>query len=133
MRTRLALLLPPALVLAACGARQPQVDQAPEISLQVITYPDPPSVGDAELTLELTDPARAPVQGAVLQVRGDMTHAGMAPVLAEAGEGALGRYPVDFEWTMAGDWILTIQGNLPDGRQLLRTYEIQVDPKPPSP
>lgn len=113
--------------------RQPQVDQAPEISVRLATSPDPPLVGAGRLTLVLNDPAGSAVEHARVQVRGDMTHPGMAPVLSEAAEAGQGRYPMDFEWTMAGDWILTVQGDLPDGRRLLRTIPIRVEPIPAAP
>lgn len=121
------------LTLSGCALRQPKVDQAPEINLQILTTPDPPHVGPAQLTLLLHDPTGAAVEHARLQLRGDMTHPGMAPILREAGEDRPGEYPVGFEWTMAGDWILTVQGDLPDGRQLLRSIPIRVEPNPAAP
>ena len=49
-------------------------------------------------------------------VEGNMTHAGMAPVIDTARAEDPGRYGIsDFGFTMAGDWILTIRGILPNG------------------
>ena len=112
--------------LAGCGLRRVEVDQAPDIAVRVLTSPTPPRVGPAELTLELLDPAGLGVDHALLQVRGNMTHPGMALVAGIVGEAVKGQYPVTFEWSMAGDWILTVDGQLEDGRRLLRTFELRV-------
>ena len=116
--------------LAGCGLRRVEVDQAPEIAVRVLTSPTPPRVGPAELTLELLDPAGRGVDHALLQVRGDMIHPGMAPVEGIVGRAVRGQYPVAFEWSMAGDWILSVDGQLQDGRRLLRTFELRVEPAP---
>lgn len=56
------------------------------------------------------------VSGATVKVTGDMTHAGMAPVLADAVETEPGLYRADaFAFTMAGDWIITTDVGLADG------------------
>ncbi len=53
-----------------------------------------------------------------------MTHAGMAPVLAEAMEIEPGRYRA-FVWlSMAGDWVVIAHVNLADGRKLDHQFEI---------
>ncbi|OGO70653.1 MAG: hypothetical protein A2Z37_00715 [Chloroflexi bacterium RBG_19FT_COMBO_62_14] len=54
--------------------------------------------------------------GASVSLKADMTHAGMAPVLDDAEEVGEGLYRMSFEWTMAGDWVLTVSGTLEDGR-----------------
>ena len=98
--------------------------------MRVLTSPTPPRVGPGELTLELLDPAGLGVDHALLHVRGDMLHPGMAPVDGIVGQATSGLYPVAFEWSMAGDWVLTIEGQLQDGRKLLRTFELRVEPAP---
>jgi hypothetical protein len=55
-----------------------------------------------------------------------MTHAGMAPVFGTAQGGADGRYTVPFQWTMDGDWLLTIAVVLPDGRKASRQFPVTV-------
>lgn len=58
------------------------------------------------------------VAGATVRVTGDMTHAGMAPVLSDAQETEPGLYRADgFAFTMAGDWIITADIELADGRK----------------
>jgi hypothetical protein len=70
-----------------------------------------------------------PIDGARLNIKGDMTHAGMQPVLAETKGGEQGRYETPFEWTMGGDWIVTVTAALPDGRTTARqfTYTVEDD------
>ena len=53
-----------------------------------------------------------------------MSHAGMAPVFAEAKEIEPGRYQSNMELTMAGDWHVSARVTLPDGRQFERQFEI---------
>ena len=52
-------------------------------------------------------------------VTGDMTHAGMVPVVADAlPADAPGAYLTDdFAYDMAGDWVLTAEVTLDDGRR----------------
>jgi hypothetical protein len=85
--------------------------------------PSPPRTGAATLSLTLTDASSGrPLRGAEVKVEGDMTHPGMEPVLSTAREVAPGRYEAPFKLTMAGDWVLLINGRLRDGR----TFERQV-------
>lgn len=120
------LLLALLLATAACTRRSPRADQAPEVDLLLEVEPSPPAVGQAVLYLILTSSDGIPIEGAELSVRVDMTHAGMQPVLRDAVHLGEGRYQVPFEWTMNGNWILTVEGTLPDGRKLLRTFALSV-------
>jgi copper(I)-binding protein len=52
-----------------------------------------------------------------------MTHAGMQPVLRTIESGEDGLYQTDFEWTMAGDWIVTINATLADGTVISEDFE----------
>jgi len=67
------------------------------------------------------------VSGATVEVTGDMTHAGMVPVITEASESEPGLYRADrFEFTMAGDWILTAEVELPDGTKEMAETSLTV-------
>jgi hypothetical protein len=67
-----------------------------------------PRVGKVPVILTLKYQNK-PLTDAVVTVRGDMTHAGMSPVQADAREVGQGRYAVDdFDFTMSGDWVLSI-------------------------
>ena len=74
----------------------------------------------------MQDASGAPVEGATVSLKGDMSHAGMQPVLAEASGGAGGIYQSPWVWTMSGDWIVTITAVLPDGRTLVRRVDLAV-------
>ncbi len=67
------------------------------------------------------------VTGATVELTGDMTHAGMIPVVRSAPEAAAGTYRADdFEFTMAGDWILTAKVTLPDGTNVTAETRVTV-------
>lgn len=69
----------------------------------------------------------AGVTGAEIEVTGDMTHAGMVPVIVNASEVEPGLYAAnDFEFTMAGDWIITTEVKLPDGTKLSNETKVAV-------
>ena len=115
-------------VLAGCqrASKQGQTDQAPDVSVALSVDPSSPAVGKAQVVVQLADTAGKPIEGATVDVRGDMSHAGMQPVMATATAGAAGSYPADFEWTMAGDWIVTVTAALPDGRTATRQFDLTV-------
>ena len=113
--------------LTGCSRASQQTDQAPDVSIKLELDPDPPLFGRAcRMTLTILDADGAPIDGATLSIKGDMTHAGMVPVLAETHSSQGGVYTGDFEWSMSGDWVLTVLAQLPDGRTAQRTFEIAV-------
>ena len=96
------------------------------LTVDVGISPTPPLVGPTRLLISLADSAGAGVEGAEVQVEGNMTHAGMAPVFATAQDEGGGMYVVPgFRFTMAGDWILTVRVTLADGRE--GSYEHRTD------
>ena len=84
-------------------------------------------VGETTLLVSVTDKAGNPVKDpGSLSIRGDMDHAGMAPVFSEASAAVNGIFTLPFEWTMSGGWILEASLTLDNGdvyRQSFR-YEI---------
>ncbi len=117
------------LALVGCGRLSQQQDQAADVNIAHAIHPDPPVVGPAKLTMFVTSADGRPIDGASLHIKGDMSHAGMQPVLAEVEGGHDGEYQTPFEWTMGGDWIVTITAALPDGRTTARqfTYTVEGD------
>jgi hypothetical protein len=104
------------LFFGAGCARRGAVDESSQVQVELVEVrPEPIQVGEAELVLRMMDREGRPVEAAQVQVKGDMSHAGMVPVLGEAQEQGGGLYTVPFEWTMAGDWILTVSGTLQAG------------------
>ena len=122
----LMLLVMTAFVLVGCRESQ-QADDADDtgISIDVTFDPNPPTTGDATLLITLTNANGDPVNDATVAVRGDMNHAGMVPVNAEAGNASDGVYSIPFEWTMGGDWILTVTATLADDTVI--TEEVDVN------
>jgi hypothetical protein len=116
------------LILAMTPSCRRQGDGGIEeagIEITVGISPDPAVMGAAEMTIQL-EKDQAPIEGVELSVKGDMTHAGMMPVLRDGVEREPGIYHVPFEWTMAGDWIVSIDGTLPDGEVFTHTFETTV-------
>ena len=107
---------------------------------------DPPSEGDADprrpIAVALLErPARvgpavvevrpqldgAAVAGATVRVVGDMTHAGMVPVVADATDVGGGTYRTnDFLFDMAGDWVLSVDVTYPDGTVRSTSHAVSV-------
>lgn len=85
-----------------------------------------PTVGPATVVVYLLEDGDG-VSGAQVEVTGDMTHAGMMPVITDAPEAEPGLYRTeDFRFTMGGDWILTAEITLPDGTAATTTTTLTV-------
>lgn len=110
------------LSLTACRHSE---GPAPTVSVREEIDPQPPVVGPATVTVSLSDASDAPLTNARLTVEGDMTHAGMSPVFAEAKEVEPGRYEAHIDFTMAGDWALLLHIRLPDGQMIERQIDVK--------
>lgn len=114
-------------LLSACARIQGgQSQNADDIIVDLALEPAQPEVGPAQLVVTITDPNGQPIDSATLDIQGNMTHAGMVPVLAQSSKGENGRYVVPFEWTMGGDWIVTVEITLENGQVLSREFPITV-------
>jgi hypothetical protein len=109
-----------AVLLASCGGA---ADELPGVTLALTVDPDPPVVGPAMVTVTLSDGGQ-PITGADVELEGNMSHAGMVPVLATAREVAPGRYEAALDFTMAGDWFILVDVVLADGRSLERMVDV---------
>ncbi len=110
-----AILLLPLILLGGCRGEIETGDTG--LVLEVAISPTPPAVGSARLIISLEDSAGGPIDGAEIVVEGNMSHAGMVPVIDTAQAEGPGRYGISaFRFTMAGDWILSLHATLPDGR-----------------
>ncbi len=127
----LVLMLLAAWLLGACGplpAGEAGEGGNPDtLRLHLI----PPAAGTG-LTVYVADAAGMPVTDATVQVEGDMNHAGMAPVIGEpvadeADGAADGFYHIPFQFTMMGDWILTVTVERADGTRLERQLNLRVN------
>lgn len=119
----LAFAVMAVLVIAACHKSGESVP--PVITIRHEITPQPARVGSATVTLRLSDPAGKAVTGARITLEGNMSHAGMAPVIAKAIETEPGQYQAPLELTMAGDWIVLLHLTLANGQRLERQFEIR--------
>jgi hypothetical protein len=123
----LLIIFSAALALTACQQPGDATPAPVDVRISMRVEPEPLAVGDATLIITLTDASGAPVDGAALNVHGDMDHEGMVPVIRETSDSANGEYRVPFEWTMGGGWIITVTVSLPAGGQLSDTFEYFVE------
>ncbi len=101
------------LVMALAACRQQPPANTADLDISLTISPDN-LVGEALAVVTVRDRAGQPVDNARVQVRGDMTHAGMVPVIVETSSSVDGRYELDFNWTMGGDWFVDVTVTLPD-------------------
>jgi hypothetical protein len=107
--------------LAGCGRSDPSE------TIRVTWTLDPsPPLTSAPLVVHLTlrDAAHKPVSGARLRLEGVMSHPGMAPINAAVTDRGNGEYEAPLQFTMAGDWILLVTGELPNGTPFRKQIEI---------
>ncbi len=119
---QIALVLACVLLLTAC--RQ-QIPASSEIHLDVAVTGL--QVGEAQISVRARDKNGATIDnpGAIV-LRGDMDHAGMAPVFAEARAALDGVFTLPFEWTMAGAWILEAKLSLDSGEEVVETFHYEI-------
>lgn len=91
----------------------------------------PPEAGAPYLKVNVIDAAGAPVTDAQVSLEGNMNHAGMAPVVSDpvfddADGAADGVYQVPFEFTMLGDWIITVSVETADGKAAGAEVDVSV-------
>ena len=114
------LLLALAIAGAGCRPRSPE----PRLDVTWTLGPQPPVVGPAALTVTVRDPSGRPVANARVRIEAQMSHPGMAPVLADAAERAPGIYEASFAYTMQGDWVLLVSIALPGGGRAERRIDV---------
>jgi hypothetical protein len=103
----------------------PAVGSGDAITVAWTLEPSPPAVGGPIVTrLTLRDPDRQPITGARLRLEGLMSHPGMAPLNAPLVERGNGDYEATIQFTMAGDWIILVTGELSDGTPVKKQIEI---------
>ena len=98
------------------------VEEGPRVRIE----PSDARLGPIAVDVFILDDSEG-VTGARVRLTGDMTHAGMVPVVSTAQEQEPGRYRAEaFEFTMAGDWVITAEITLPDGNRLVRDTRVTV-------
>lgn len=124
MRALLVVAL--GLALVACDPPS-EAEADPRRPIAVALLERPARVGPAvvEVRPQLDGAA---VAGATVRVVGDMTHAGMVPVVADATDVGGGIYRTsDFLFDMAGDWVLSVDVTYPDGTTRSTSLAVSVE------
>ncbi len=119
------------ILSAGCGRMEAAraSESNPDIKVALTVDPAGPVENQAStLLITLVDQNAQPLLGARILAEGDMTHAGMTPVLARGNEIGGGHYTVPITWTMAGDWEITVRASLADGRSVIRMFPVTVAP-----
>lgn len=112
-----------AACLAACAG---QGADSKGITASWTLDPAPPAIGrDTVTRITLRDSATdTPVGGARLQLEGHMSHPGMTPVITSVAERSPGEYEAQLRFSMTGDWVLVLTGELADGARVTKQLEV---------
>lgn len=113
-----------AALLALAGCHK-AAEQQLDLVIESEVLPQPLQVGTATVVLNLRDAAAKPLTGARIELEGDMSHPGMAPVFGEAKEDPPGRYRGSLNLTMAGDWIILVHVTLSGGQKVDRQIDVK--------
>ncbi len=97
----------------------------PKVSVETEISPQPVTVGPAEIIVKLADADGKPLTRATVNVEGDMSHAGMSPVFADATALPDGVYRAHLAFAMAGDWVVLLHIKLPGGETLERQVDVR--------
>ena len=98
----------------------------PDPDVKIVPEVEPHRVGQVTVTVRVTQPSTGkPITGANVRLEGNMSHAGMAAVFAETTEVEPGLYRTKMEFTMAGDWSLSVYVTLKEGLHVDRQFEIK--------
>jgi hypothetical protein len=109
------------LALSACGRGDRDLS---DLTVELAIEPSPSRIGPATIRVSLRDAYDRPIVGARVELEGNMSHAGMVPVFAQATEIEPGLYQADLEFTMGGDWFILVRADLPDGRSMERQMDV---------
>ncbi|MCA9124682.1 MAG: FixH family protein [Planctomycetaceae bacterium] len=110
--------------LLFCAGCRSASSEASQTEVDLTIDPSPPLVGDADVSLTLSDVGGAALAGADVRLEGNMNHAGMKPSFAELREIEPGRYVGTLEFTMGGDWFILMTAKTPDGKTVQRKIDV---------
>jgi hypothetical protein len=96
-----------------------------EVGVTWTIEPTPPVTGAPALVrLSLVNGLGGPLRGARLRLEAHMSHPGMSPVTTSLIERSAGTYEGRVQLAMAGNWVLVVTGELPDGSRLIRQTDV---------
>jgi hypothetical protein len=106
-------------ILAGCSRK------SADVTVNWNIQPPRPSAGvEFVVQLEVVAADAAPVTGAKMQCTAQMSHPGMAPIVAPVVERGPGMYEARLQFSMAGEWVLVASGELPDGQRLESSFRV---------
>ncbi len=114
------------LVLISGCTRTSHQNKTAVAKIGLTTIPFPAVMGDTRLVLHVTDQQDQPINNAELSIKGDMSHAGMVPILTKATSAENGYYEVPIMWTMSGDWRVQVEAHLADGTVAKQHFDLRV-------
>jgi hypothetical protein len=118
-----SLLVLVSVLLAACAGSATPDSSAKPVNIKVESDPSMAVVGDAELVLTVTDANGNPIEGARVDVSADHTDmSGMGMSGAATDQGS-GRYSIHANFSMTGNWKLTVYVRNDEGLD----YEEDID------
>lgn len=116
------------LILTACGQQNSARTIPVDVEIAVRVEPEPLAVGESTLIVTLTGADGSRIDGARLQVHGNMDHAGMMAVDREVSDSTNGEYRIPFEWSMGGGWVVTVTAQLPNnGGEVSNSFDFFVE------
>ena len=118
-----ALICASLLALSGCHPRLEQ--PPPDLKIDSEISPQPVQTGLSTVRLNIHDASGASVMGARVQLEGNMSHAGMAPVFGDTKEVSAGRYEGSLDLNMQGDWVVLVHAVLSDGQKVERQIDVQ--------
>ena len=112
-------------ILASCCILAGCSRKGADVRVNWNVQPPRPSAGVAVVVqLKLVDADAAPLTGAKLQCAAQMSHPGMAPIIATTVERGPGTYEARLQFSMAGDWVLVASGELPNGQRIESSFRV---------
>lgn len=118
------------LILAACKPQNASTTKLPDGIKVQIEVGDAPKTGNLPVSVYILKDNQA-VSGATVQVTGNMTHAGMEPLISQASESENGLYIADpFVIEMPGDTVVTADITLSDGSKFTANKAFTVSQTP---
>lgn len=120
----ISLLVLMIVFIVACAPTPTPTEAETAVTVDLVMDSASLIVGETNLLVSVVDAEGKPVEGATVNVIGNMNHAGMVPVVVENITALTdGNYVVPFEWTMGGDWFVDVAVTLPSGEKLEKTFE----------
>ena len=99
----ISLLVLMIVFIVACAPTPTPTEAETAVTVDLVMDSASLIVGETNLLVSVVDAEGKPVEGATVNVIGNMNHAGMVPVVVENITAFTdGNYVVPFEWTMGG-------------------------------